>query len=75
MGDVSLEVLDAKLDAVLMRVGDVCDRQDDQEKRLRKVENETTRHGERLSLVAGGLAVLQLIGSAIAAVVGVLVRP
>ena len=71
MADVaSLEVLDTKLDAVLLRLSELCERQEDYEQRLREVELDSARHTERLSLVAAGLAALQLIGSGVAVAIG-----
>lgn len=69
-----LAVLDTKLDAVLQRLGEMCERQEDYEQRLRQVELESARHTERLSLIAAGLATLQLIGSGVAVAVGAWLR-
>jgi len=67
---VTLALLDAKLDTVIEKLAKICEDQDEQEERLRRVEQDQARMQERIGLVAGALAVLQFIGSAIAAWVG-----
>jgi len=66
-----LAVLNTKLDTVLERLSELCERQEQYEERLRSVELDSARHTERLSLIAAGLAALQLIGSALAVAIGV----
>ena len=45
-------------------------RGDDQEQRIRQLEKSVARHSERLGLLASGLAIWQVITSAVAAWIG-----
>jgi len=67
---VTLALLNAKLDTVIEKVTGLCEDQDQQEERIRALEQDSARFKERLGLVTGALAVLQFIGSAIAAWIG-----
>ncbi len=67
---ITLALIDAKLDTVLERLAEFRQEQNEQEERIRSLEQDNARNKERLGLVAGALAVLQIVGSGIAALVG-----
>jgi len=74
-GRVTMAVLGARLEAYHEDVRQLCARYDtslaDHEARLRDIEREQTRHGERLKVQAIAQGVATAIASAVAAVIGV----
>lgn len=66
--------IESKLDALVQRIDerllDLANEGHDREIRLRSVEAACQRHGERLNIIAVALGTMQLIGSAIAAWLG-----
>lgn len=74
-GRVTMAILATKLDALTEEVRSyhemLCGRMDDHEHRIRAVEMQTASIAERQRTTTGILAALQLIGSTVAAWLGV----
>lgn len=67
---VTLALISAKLDTVLEKLVEFRREQNEQEERIRSLEQDNARNKERLGLVTGALMVLQVIGSGLAALIG-----